>query len=191
MLNNIPHELLQAINDIDQARVKGHNELAKIINEISTQQLKAQQRAQIETIKEIVTHSYKASANYTNLIIVAGYIVFFTVWKSMKADLGKIIMLSSCLSIIISVLLFIISAIHQMVFTALFHRRFFKKLKNELPPSFIDDYRRETQENERNMFRIWIVLFIPTVILGILGSGLLIYAFSESLIHEIIKWIHI
>jgi hypothetical protein len=47
MLSNNPNDIWQAINDVDQARVKGHSELAKIITEISIQQAKAQQRAQI------------------------------------------------------------------------------------------------------------------------------------------------
>jgi len=186
--NNNSRELLQIINNVDQARVKGHNELAKIINEISAQQAKAQQRAQIEGIKEIITHSYTSGANYTNLIIVAGYVAFFAVWKSMKADLGKILMFSSCLSVIVSVLLFIASEIYKMASTAMFHRRFFKKFKDELPPTFIDDFKKKTQENDRHMFRVWFILFVPTVIFGILGGGLLLYAFSESLIHEVIKW---
>ena len=189
MVSNNQNDIWRAINNVDQARVKGHNELAKIINEISAQQAKAQQRAQIEAIKEIVTHCYSSGTNYINLIIVAGYVTFFVVWKSMKEDLVKIIMLTSCLSVILSLILFIVSEIHTMVKNAMFHRKFFAKFKEELPPSFVDDYRREAQEHERHMFKAWLVLFFPTVVFGIFGGGLLVYAFSESLILEIIEWI--
>jgi len=188
MVSNDSCEIWRAINNVDQARVKGHNELAKVINEISAQQAKAQQRAQIEVIKEIITHSYISGVNYINIIIVAGYIAFFALWKSMKADLGKILMLSSCLCVLISVILFIISAINNMVSTGMFYRRFFRKFKDQLPPTFVDDYKKESQEYERRMFHAWFVLFVPTVIFGLLGGGLLVYAFSESLIHEFIKW---
>jgi H+/Cl- antiporter ClcA len=107
----------------------------------------------------------------------------------MKEDLVKIIMISSCLSVLLSVILFIVSEIHQMVANAMFQRKFFAKFKEELPPTFADDYRRESQEHERHMFKAWLILFVPTVLLGILGGGLLIYAFSESLILEIIQWV--
>jgi len=188
MLSNNSRGIWRAINNVDQARVKGHNELAKIINEISAQQAKAQQRAQIEVIKEIITHSYTSGVNYINVIIVAGYVLFFAVWKSMKADLSKILMLSSCLCVLVSVLLFIISEIHKMVSTAMFYRRFFTKFKDQLPPTFVDDYKKESQEYNRCMFHVWLSFFVPTVIFGLLGAGLIVYAFSESLIHEFIKW---
>jgi hypothetical protein len=41
MLSDNPHDLWRAINSVAQARVKGHNELAKIINEMSANQAKA------------------------------------------------------------------------------------------------------------------------------------------------------
>ncbi len=185
MFSNDPNRIHQAIASIDEACVKGHNELAKILNQLSAYNAKVQQQAQIDTLKELITHSYSSAATYTNFIIVAGYVAFFTVWKSMKPDLGKILMLSSCLSVLISVVLFIISEIHKMLATSRFHRVFFEKIKVELPSSFVDDYKKEAQAHERAMFRWWLALFVPTLLLGLLGGGLLLYAFADSLIREL------
>ena len=189
MLSNKPHDIWRAISKVEQARIRGHNELAEIINEMSAQQAKFQQREQIDTIKEIVTHSYTSGIHYTNLIIVAGYAAFFTVWKSMKEDLGKIVMLSSCLSVLISVILFIVAEIHKMASTTIFQRKFFTKFKDELPLTFVDDYNKAAQKHNRYMFRVWLVYFLPTVLFGILGGLLLLYAFLGSLINEIIAYI--
>lgn len=187
MLGNNPNDIIRAISDVDRARVKGHNELAKIVNHLSTEQAKVQQQAQIDAIKEIVTHTYSSGVNYTNIIIVAGYAAFFTVWKSMKTDLSKIIMLSSCLSVSISVILFILSEIHKMISTTMFNKGFFSNIESDLPPTFIDDYRKKAQSHERKMFRTWLIYFLPTLVFGLLGGGLLLYAFSSSLIREIIS----
>jgi len=188
MFSGNPNDLMRVIQDVDQARVRDHNMLAKEVHKVSVQQTKAQQREQIEALKEVVTHTYSSSTNYTNLIIVAGYVGFFTVWKSMKDDLGTIIVLGSCLSVFISVVLFIISAIHTMLASAMFHRKFFAEIKGELPPTFVDDYRNRAQKHQQHMFKAWLILFIPTLAFGLMGGGLLVYGFSESLILEVIKY---
>lgn len=123
---------------------------------------------------------------YANFIIVAGYAGIFALWKSMKPDLDKIVMLSSGLSVLISVLISIFSELHKMVATGTYYRKYFAKLEGELPPTFVDDFRKNTQSFDRRMTRSWKAYFFPTVFFGIAGVGLLLYAFADSLIREIL-----
>jgi len=161
--------------------------LVKQVNYLTAAEMQAQQRAQINAIKEIVTHTYSRSAAYTNVILVAGYAAFFAIWKTMKPDLNKVLILSSGLLVLASVLLFIGSEIYGVFARTLYFRKLQKKLALQPSPTFVQEVRAAEQEFEARAFQIWLVVFIPTVLLGILGGLLLAGAFGHGLIVELIK----
>jgi hypothetical protein len=183
MLSDDARATQQAIDDVR----RGYDRLAKQVNYLTAAEMQAQQRTQINAIKEIVTHTYSRSAAYTNLILVAGYAAFFTIWKTMKPDLNKVLILSSGLLVLVSALLFVVSEVYGMFARTLHFRKLQKKLAQEPSPTFVQEVQTAEQEFEAKAFRIWLVVFIPTVLLGVSGGLLLAGAFGYGLIVELIK----
>jgi len=182
-----PLKLDRILNKIDKARVDGDNELAQAVNRVDAQQALAQQQQQMESIKEIVTHSYGRAAAYNNLIMVAGYAVFFAMWKSVKDEFSRTVILASGILVITSALLFVIAQVHAMFTRTMFFRDMFKKFAKKPSPSFVQDVQSAEQEFARKMFRSWLILFIPTLVTGLVGAVLLLGCFLQGLVCELAK----
>ena len=74
--------LLQRIKDLDTASVKRDNELAREVGRISQQQSVAVQKEALSLLKELLAHSSSRATAYTNVIVIAGYVAFFTMWAA-------------------------------------------------------------------------------------------------------------
>ncbi len=183
MLSDNPREIRQVIQGIRQRQ----DQLLTQVNDLTTAEMQAQQRAQINAIKEIVTHSYSRSAAYTNLILVAGYAAFFTVWKAMKSDLNEILILLSGLLVLVSVLLFVFFEVYGMFVRTLHFGDLQRKLAQKPSPTFVQEIQAAEKELMAKAFRVWRIIFVPTVLLGMVGGLLLAVAFGYGLVVELIK----
>jgi hypothetical protein len=183
MWDDNPRDIRQALHDMQER----YNQLATRVNHLTAAEMQAQQRVQINAIKEIVTHTYSRAAAYTNLILVAGYVAFFTVWTTMKPDLNKALALSSGLLVLISVLLFVFSEIYKMYTGTLYFAKLQKELAQKPSPTLVQDIEAAEQEFNARALRVWRIVFIPTVLLGCSGGILLAVAFGYGLIAELIR----
>lgn len=129
--------------------------------------------------------SYDKSKSYTNLIIVAGYVGFFTFWRSAKNDLPKITMLISGLLITIPLCLFISSEVYNMINNGLHLKKTNQMLRKNNYLNIVNQIQERDQEYEDRSYRIWFILLVPTIITAALGAILLITSFAIGLIDEI------
>jgi hypothetical protein len=58
--------------------------LHETLNGMLGRQASMEYRLQVNASKEMITHLYKQSSAYTQLIMVAGYAAYFAIWHSLK-----------------------------------------------------------------------------------------------------------
>jgi hypothetical protein len=173
VLNNDIYQMEQRCTD-------RHNELAEHINRINHEQAKVQVEQNIEIIKEIVSHTYDKANAYSNLIIAAGYVGFFTLWTSLKKDLPDWAILASGTLILLSMMTFIGFEIYKMISGAVHMHKVTNRLQSPTMDALMQIQELEQQANLRNA-RVWIYTVIPTVISGFLAGFVLLFCFLASL----------
>jgi hypothetical protein len=145
-----------------------HNDLVQAVNLINECEAEKKQRKQFEIAKELMTHLCNRATAYNQIIIAAGYAIFFTVWKSVRGELNRTLMLCSGALVLLSAFLFIIHTVWNMVAQT----SFFKKT---------------IQQWNINAYGRWYWFFVPTVISGLIGGLILIIAFGYGLIVSLYK----
>ncbi|EOX4461723.1 hypothetical protein ACJ5M5_001571 [Vibrio alginolyticus] len=109
--------------------VDRHNDLAGHINRMSQQQARIMTNENIAATKEVVAHVYGKANSYSNVIIAAGYVGFFTLWSSLKSDLPQWAILSSGALILISLMTFIGFELYKMTSVSVQMHRVSKRLQ--------------------------------------------------------------
>ncbi len=66
-----------------------------------------QQNKLVDDIIKINSALYEKATAYTNVVILAGYVAFFSVWNNMKVYLTKSEMLQSASAVTFSLIVFI------------------------------------------------------------------------------------
>lgn len=168
------------IYQMEQRCTDRHNELAEHINRINHKQAKVQVEQNIEIIKEIVSHTYDKANAYSNLIIAAGYVGFFTLWTSLKKDLPDWAILASGTLILLSMMTFIGFEIYKMISGAVHMHKVTNRLQSPTMDALMQIQELEQQANLRNA-RVWVYTVIPTVISGFLAGFVLLVCFLVSL----------
>ncbi|MBT0097902.1 hypothetical protein J4H46_04950 [Vibrio alginolyticus] len=109
--------------------VDRHNDLAGHINRMSQQQARIMTNENIAATKEVVAHVYGKANSYSNVIIAAGYVGFFTLWSSLKSDLPQWAILSSGALILISLMTFIGFELYKITSVSVQMHRVSKRLQ--------------------------------------------------------------
>ncbi|HDV5280191.1 TPA: hypothetical protein RI749_003017, partial [Vibrio cholerae] len=109
--------------------VDRHNDLVGHINRMSEQQARMMTNENIAAAKEVVAHVYGKANSYSNVIIAAGYVGFFTLWSSLKSDLPQWAILSSGALILISLMTFIGFELYKMISVSVQMHRVSKRLQ--------------------------------------------------------------
>lgn len=176
----------RALANLEKQTVDRHNNLVGHINRLSQQQEMEMQRKQIDILKEIVTHTYDKSAAYTNMIIIAGYIAFFSLWKETKGLLPGKVALSAALLMAISALLFVLYEVFKMISGSIYFRNIGKemeKIKDKKDTKeFIEKVQKDQQKLSTLNFKVWYMVLIPTIGTGLSGAGILFYYFIKGLL---------
>jgi ABC-type multidrug transport system fused ATPase/permease subunit len=178
------YRLEQVIQKVDQARVKEVNKLGKAIESISKSQAEAIAQQQMEAIKEIIAHTYGKAQSYANVIIVAGYAAFFTMWASVKSDLPTIPMLISGLLMTISILLFVITEIITMLSTSRYFRTLQEKLAQMPSLDVLKEIKEAEKQNAQSQYHTWAILFYPSLLTGVISGIILCGCFIARLLTE-------
>ena len=161
--------------------------LEKTVQEIAKNQEIQRQEQYKKDVLEFYTslqaRLYDKASTYTNLIIVAGYALFFTFWGNIKSEVdvfwGKI----SVILLIISVLFFIMWEIGMMIFTSLNFKKI-NTLNRVSPDKFETEMNKMKKEEEKFQIvlsRIWFLELLVTIIPGILGVFILVIAYVKTL----------
>lgn len=177
------NELWRALANLEKQTVDRHNQLVGHINRLSQEQVDAMQRKQIDILKEILTHAYDKSSAYTNIVIIAGYVAFFSLWKETKIFLPSKAALAAVLLMLTSALLFVLYEVFKMVSGSVYFRNIGKEIENiKDPKEFIEKVQKGQQKLSTLNFKIWYLVLIPTVTTGFSGAGILVYYFVKGLL---------
>ncbi len=144
---------------------------------------KEEQEKKIEVMIRILSALYDKAATYTNLVIIAGYAAFFTVWSIMKEQLSEREMLVSAFCITFSLIFFVFWETLKMIITS----TYFSGLRQVLqaPAEQFETRLAEQQKSEQklniSLLRIWIISLFLTVVPGLIAGGVLLFSFARQL----------
>ena len=171
------------LNKMERRCVSRHNDLAKHFNAMSQQNTKMQNRENIAAAKEIVSHAYSQANTYSNLIIAAGYVGFFSLWSSIRSDLPEWAILCSGFLILVSLLIFIGFELYKMISAAVQMHKVSTRLQSP-NTNTLYDIQLIQQKCSLNNARAWVFAIIPTVITGFSAGLILLYCFVVELISQ-------
>lgn len=173
------------INEMDKRCVKRHNDLAKNFNTMSQQHTRMMNNENINVAKEIFTHAYGKASSYSNLIIVAGYVGFFSFWASLKKDLPEWAILASGFCILLSLLIFIGFELYKMVSISIKMNRISTRL-NKPGQQTLSEIQAIESEGALSAARIWVFTVIPTIFFGLSAGLILLFCFLSEFIKPFI-----
>ncbi|WP_318504756.1 hypothetical protein [Photobacterium leiognathi] len=155
-------------------------DVCKIFNERTEQNKQDREREQVEqsvaAIKEIISHTYSKANSYSNVIIAAGYVGFFTLWSGIKKDIPDWAVLTSGALILLSMMIFIGFELYKMISSAVYMRKITTKIQLPTLDTLAEIQHIEQQANLWNA-KIWVFTVIPTAISGLLAGLVLLTSF--------------
>lgn len=174
-------QLSREIYDMERRCVDRHNDLASHFNRMSQQQARMMTNENIAVTKEVVTHIYGKANSYSNVIIAAGYVGFFTLWSSLKNNLPQWAILSSGALMLTSLIIFIGFELYKMISVSIKMHRFSKRLQKP-DMSTLSEIQRIEQKSALISARVWVFTVIPTVCTGVGAGFILLYCFLVDLL---------
>lgn len=138
----------------------------------------------LEATTRVLSALYDRAAAYTNIVIIGGYAVAFTIWTTMKPGLSKQELIWSSLLFLFSALSFIIWECSMMIYNSGNLRNFAKAL--EAKPEDFDQalttaHAVEATRNIR-IRRFWFASLLLTIVPGAAGAAVLIGSFIRQLL---------
>lgn len=141
---------------------------------------------QVEALIKINASLFDKAAAYTNLVIVAGYAVFYTVWSKSEAYLPSTWFVAAALLVTFSALTFICFE----VFKLLINRETFKCLDEVVKAAHnqisnkIEKYELRNAKLSARVMRAWIIVFPVTLTTGLCGAVILLVGFGRFLLNH-------
>ncbi len=164
----------------------------KLLSEAFQQQQRAlaekaaaeEHEKRLEATTRVLSALYDRAATYTNIVIIGGYAVAFTIWTTMKPGLSKRELIWSGLLFLFSALSFIMWECSVMIYNSENLRKFAKAL--EAKPADFDAalknaYALEANRNIR-IRRFWFASLLLTIVPGAAGAAVLIGSFIRQLL---------
>lgn len=159
------------------------NGMEQIVKHLSEKALKDEQDKKIETLIKVLSALYDKAAAYTNLIMVAGYAGFFAVWANMKGFMTPTEMRLSALSMIFSLLIFVLWEVTKMILTSRNLHRLLEVLN--APPTEFDARLKKQQRDERvfniGFLRAWRIVLVCAIVPALFAAGTLVFSFITNL----------
>ncbi len=123
------------------------------------------------------------ASTYTKLIMGLGYGGFFVVWSGTKAHLSPKLLVISALLVTVSLVLYIVFEVCQMMIVSYLSIELTNTVNK--PSAEVSDalqtYRTKALRLNTRLGPIWKIVFPVSVLTGLGGAGILIYAFVTSL----------
>ncbi|MDI1273750.1 hypothetical protein [Polaromonas sp.] len=139
-------------------------------------------KEKLEAQKELISHAYGQARAYTNLILVAGYAGFFAIWSFLKPELTKPEIFWSAILVSVSLAAFVFWEVYQGYFQSRQLLGLVKAVKN--PDQFaalIEAHKLAARDQYIVYARVWSVVFFFSVVSGLAGVLVLLFAFVRSL----------
>lgn len=169
------------LRKVDENAGNRHKDLARHMNRLDSKQESLAQRQQLNALKEILAQAYGQASSYSNLIIIAGYVGFYSMWSSVRADMPQTAMLAAGLLVTVSALFFVAFEVYKMIRTSL-HFRTLVKLLNEGGSFALGRAQSKEQEFSLQLAKGWVVALVFTVIPGFAAAAILIVCFGQKLV---------
>ena len=138
----------------------------------------------LKELEQFQASLFDKSSTYSKVIIGLGYGGFFATWSATKAQLSPRLLVSSALCVTISLVFFVVFEIYQTMIISKVSIEFAKAVDNspyELPAA-LEAFRNRTRKLTKPLLSSWIYIFSITVVAGLSGAGILVYAFVRSLL---------
>lgn len=158
-------------------------DLEKTVQGLVDKAQKNETDQRIDIMVKVASALYDKAVAYTNIIILAGYAAFFTVWSTMKAKMSHIEMLVVAFCITFSLVFFVFWEVTKMIVNS----KSLKGLLNVLkaPPQEFDQQLAELQKADQRLnirlLRFWIVILVFTVVPGLIAAAVLLWSFGRQL----------
>lgn len=158
-------------------------DLQRTIQGLVDKAQKDERDKRIEIMIKVMSALYDKAVAYTNIIILAGYAAFFTVWSTMKAKMSHKEMLVAAFCITFSLVFFVFWEVTKMIVNS-------KSLTGLLnvpkaPPQEFDQRLAEQQKADQRLnirlLRFWIVILVLTVVPGLVAAVVLLWSFGRQL----------
>lgn len=156
-----------------QSQIREHAERLSNLN----------QEAIREEFLQFAGAQYDKASTYVNLVIVAGYAGFLTVWNGVRTELTPFELRLSGAAIAVSLAAFVFWEVFVMLYAAQSLRSFAKVIEAK-PHEFAVRFK----ENQRyqalaavTVRRFWLAALVLTLLPGLVAAGVLMYALIGSL----------
>jgi hypothetical protein len=137
----------------------------------------------IDIMIKVASTLYDKAVAYTNVIILAGYAAFFTVWSNMKARMSHTEMLVAAFCITFSLVFFVFWEVTKMIINSKSLTGLLNVLK--APSQEFDQRLAELQKADHKLnirlLQFWIVFLIFTVVPGLIAAAVLLWSFGRQL----------
>lgn len=140
----------------------------------------------LKELREIQAQFFDKAYNYARLVLGLGYGGFFAAWAGSKQYLLPSNVIRSVLLVTCSLLLFILFEVFQVFVVSIINMRF-SRLAHEskgIDTAALERFRNSSFFFTKLLGRVWIVVFPVTAITGLLGGGILIWGFVQSLLQH-------
>jgi len=164
--------------------------LPELIQQVAKREHERQASELADTQIKLLTAVFDKSTAYTNLMIIAGYAGFFSLWQITKDYLSKPQVLWSALLVFISLISFVLFEVTKMIVIQQDISSKAKALQlpevRQNPQVLVKRLEEIGNTHERINFkfmRYWVVTMVVTLSCGLSGAGILAFAFISGLIN--------
>ncbi len=158
--------------------------LQSVVQKLIEKDQQRQQDERVDVFVKMASVLYDKAAAYTNVVVVAGYVAFFTVWGNMKELLSAREMLLSALSVTCSLVVFVLWEIVSMIIHAITNLGLMRVV-NAPAQEFEEKLQAYQKAMERLHIRtipVWYVILFLTVVPGLLGAAVLLRSFVRQVV---------
>lgn len=138
-----------------------------------------------QAIVDAETASFSAAVSYANVITIGGYAAVFALWSYVKTQLTPDAVLTIALLLGVSLILFAIWNVGQMVHLAVAKFRVAKLMRNDVPiNAWTEQFTRLNRESKRAgvwRVRLWVFQLLVTVPTAFAGMMILVYNCAAAL----------
>jgi hypothetical protein len=157
--------------------------LEQIVKELSERAAREDHEKRNAAVLKIMSSLYDKSAAYTNIIMAAGYVGFFTVWSNMKVYMSAFDMRISALCMLISIMFFVMWEVTKMIVTS----RSLSSLQdatNASPAEFnakLEAYYLDAAKINAALMKWWSCVLFVTIVPALIAASILIFSFVTNL----------
>lgn len=159
-----------------------YQNLAKLRHQ---QEIEHDQKKRLDALISVSSPLFDKAATYTNVVVMAGYLGFFTVWSNMSDFLSDKEMLISALGITVSLIFFVFWEVFKMIISYRSHARMMKVI-NTTTNNFEMEYEKLIKKEQVAAIKIkqvWYPVLGIVVLSGLIGSITLLVSFGKKLLY--------